>query len=68
MNGKTFTSMHRDFTFPVILIVIGVLFLFNEFVPRLEIGRTWPVILVAWGVLLLFRSFGPPRAPRGPQI
>jgi hypothetical protein len=55
-------------TLPVILIVLGGLFLMNEYVPGLSIARTWPVILVALGVLLLLRAFGPVRPPRGPRI
>jgi hypothetical protein len=67
-NGSTSEHGRRDVTFPVILIVLGVLFLLNEFVPQLGIDRTWPVILVALGVLLFLRALAPPRAPRGPQI
>jgi hypothetical protein len=68
MNGSTLHPTHRDLTFPVILIVIGALFLLSEFVPGLGIERTWPFILIALGVLLFIRAFDPPQAPRGPQI
>jgi Domain of unknown function (DUF5668) len=68
MNDSTSEPTRRDLTFPVILIVIGVLFLLNEFVPGLGIYRTWPLILIALGVLLCLRAFDPPRGPRGPQI
>jgi hypothetical protein len=67
-NGSSSGHAGRDLTFPVILIVLGVLFLLNEFVPRLALDRTWPFILIALGVLLLLRSWNPPQAPRGPQI
>jgi uncharacterized membrane protein len=67
-NGSASERAGRDVTFPVILIVLGVLFLLNEFVPNLSIDRTWPLILIALGVLLFLRSWSPPRAPRGPQI
>jgi hypothetical protein len=67
-NGSTTEKVHRDVTFPVILIVLGVLFLLNEFVPGLGIERTWPLILIALGVLLFLRAWSPPQAPRGPQI
>lgn len=53
---------------PVVLILIGVLFLLDEFTPELGIGRTWPVILIAIGILLLFRSASPPRPPQGPRV
>ncbi|MGH9378123.1 MAG: LiaI-LiaF-like domain-containing protein [Terriglobia bacterium] len=53
---------------PLVLILIGVLFLLNEFAPDLGISRTWPVILIAVGILLLFRSASPPRPPQGPRL
>jgi Domain of unknown function (DUF5668) len=68
MNHSTSEPTRRDLTFPVILIVVGVLFLLSEFVPGLGIDRTWPFILIALGVLLCLRAFEPPRPPRGPQI
>ena len=67
-NSSTTDKVPGDVTFPVILIVLGVLFLLNEFVPGLGIERTWPLILIALGVLLLWRAWSPPRPPRGPQI
>jgi membrane-bound ClpP family serine protease len=68
LNSSSAQPVHRDVTFPVILIVLGVLLLLNEFVPGLGIDRTWPVILLALGVLLFLRSLSPPHPPRGPQI
>lgn len=53
---------------PVILILLGVLFLLSEFVPSLSIARTWPVLVIIFGVYLLLRSVSPPRAPRGPSV
>ncbi|MGH9326953.1 MAG: LiaI-LiaF-like domain-containing protein [Terriglobia bacterium] len=58
----------RKLTLPVMLIVVGVLFLLNQYAPGWGILRTWPVILIALGILLILRSFGPPRAPRGPSV
>jgi DUF4097 and DUF4098 domain-containing protein YvlB len=41
--------------FPLILILIGVLFLINNFNPALGVfaiaGRYWPYLLIGWGVL-----------------
>jgi hypothetical protein len=41
--------------FPLILIVIGVLFLLNNFNPELRVftfaGRYWPFLLIGWGAL-----------------
>lgn len=55
-------------TGPVILIVLGLMFLLDQLVPGWGIGKTWPVLLVTIGVLKLVDSFRPPRAPQGPRI
>jgi len=39
-----------------ILIVLGVLFLMDNFVPRFHFGDFWPLILIAVGVALLLKS------------
>ena len=39
-----------------ILIVIGVLFLMDNFVPRFHFGDFWPLILIAIGAGLLLKS------------
>ncbi len=39
-----------------ILIVIGVLFLMDNLVPRFHFGDFWPLILIAIGVGLLLKS------------
>ena len=54
--------------FPVLLIVLGLMFLLDQFVPGWGIGRTWPVLLVAIGVLKLLDTTRPPRPPAGPRI
>ncbi|MGH9468794.1 MAG: LiaI-LiaF-like domain-containing protein [Terriglobia bacterium] len=54
--------------FPVMLIVLGVLFLLNQYAPGWGVSRTWPVILIALGVLLVARRAAPPRPPRGPKV
>lgn len=61
-------EVRRKLTLPVMLIVIGVLFLLNQYAPGWGILQTWPVILIVLGILLLLRSFGPPRPPRGPSV
>lgn len=45
----------RGLTGPVILIVIGAIFLCGEFTPY-GFATLWPVLLVAIGVLLLAQS------------
>ncbi len=39
-----------------VLIVIGVLFLMNNLMPRFHFGDFWPLILIAIGVGLLLKS------------
>ena len=39
-----------------ILIVIGVLFLMDNFIPRFHFGDFWPLILIAIGVGLIMKS------------
>ena len=46
------------------LIILGVLFLINEYVPSFDAGRIWPLFLVGIGVLFLVAAFG--RRQSGP--
>ncbi|OGL77532.1 hypothetical protein A3J43_02790 [Candidatus Uhrbacteria bacterium RIFCSPHIGHO2_12_FULL_54_23] len=39
----------------VVLIVLGALFLLNNFMPRWDFGRLWPVFLIVVGVMLLIQ-------------
>ncbi|HTS14403.1 MAG TPA: DUF5668 domain-containing protein [Candidatus Sulfotelmatobacter sp.] len=41
----------------MILILLGLAFLAQEFVPDLDLGRLWPVILVVIGGALVVSSF-----------
>jgi len=54
--------------FPVLLILLEVMFLLDQFVPGWGIGKTWPVLLVVIGVLKLLDTTRPPRPPEGPRI
>jgi membrane-bound ClpP family serine protease len=67
-DERNLARILRDATVPVMLILIGALFLLNQYVPTLSIARTWPIILIVLGVLWALRSFAPPRPPRGPQM
>lgn len=40
----------------IVLIVMGTLFLADEFLPDFDFGKYWPVLLVAVGVALLFTA------------
>jgi len=48
----------RNMSGGLILVIIGVIFLINEFVPSLNFGRLWPLILIAIGVGMLMRPSG----------
>lgn len=39
----------------VILILVGLIFLANQFIPGIDIGRLWPLILIAIGIGIIFR-------------
>ena len=50
---------------PLLLIVIGVLFLLNNMYPEVfRFGKMWPVILIVIGLAKVFEYFqGPPPKP-----
>jgi putative Mn2+ efflux pump MntP len=39
---------------PLLLIVIGVLFLLNNMYPEFRFGKMWPVILIVIGLAKIF--------------
>lgn len=41
----------------VVLIVLGVLFLADNFLPYFDFGDLWPLLLVAIGAVMLWRAF-----------
>ena len=68
--GKTFTTGERVDVQKVplgavILIAIGVLFLFDTLglFPSYWIGRLWPVILIVLGVWMFIKRMNPPAGP-----
>ncbi len=44
----------------MILITLGILFLIDRFVPRIDFGDLWPFILVVIGVVLILRNYQKP--------
>jgi membrane-bound ClpP family serine protease len=54
--------------FPVLLIVLGIMFLLDQLIPGWGIGRTWPALLVVIGVVKLLEVNRPPRPPAGPRV
>ena len=53
---------------PILLIALGLLFLLNQPVPGLGIGKTWPVLLIVLGIFKLIDLRRPPRPPDGPRV
>ena len=45
---------------PLLLIVIGVLFLLNNMFPGFRFGKMWPVILIVIGLGKVFEYFQGP--------
>jgi cell wall-active antibiotic response 4TMS protein YvqF len=70
MNPQS-NSLLRAITGPIILITVGVLFVFDRFT-AFHIGRTWPVLLIVVGLMGLLRGGGrrrgydPPPPPPPP--
>jgi cell wall-active antibiotic response 4TMS protein YvqF len=66
----TSTRQHRrgGLAGPVLLIVLGLVFLLPEFYPWWSFRKTWPVLLVAVGVAKLIDATLPPRPPEGPRV
>jgi phage shock protein C len=46
----------RSSVLGIILIIIGLLFLLDNFIPRIHFGDFWPLVLVAIGVGLLLNA------------
>jgi phage shock protein PspC (stress-responsive transcriptional regulator) len=46
----------RRTTAGLILLVLGLIFLADNFIPRINIGEFWPLILVAAGIGILLNS------------
>jgi hypothetical protein len=44
----------RSLVGPLMMILVGVLFLIKQFVPELDFGKLWPLLLIAGGVAALF--------------
>ena len=62
------STRRGSFTWPILLIAVGFMFLVAEFVPHWGVSKTWPVLLILLGVLKLLEINQPPRPPEGPRI
>ena len=49
-------NRRRRMAFGFVLIFLGILFLFQQFVPAFDWGRFWPVLLIGLGAYLLLRE------------
>lgn len=54
--------------FPVILMVVGSMFLLDHLDPAWGVRKTWPVLLIVMGVFKLLEISKPPRPPQGPRV
>jgi phage shock protein C len=46
----------RSSIFGVVLVVVGLLFLLDNFIPRIHFGDFWPLFLIAIGIGLLLNA------------
>lgn len=56
---KVITQKNNSSLFAVIIIIVGVLFLLNNFFHifyYLNLSRIWPIVLIAVGFVLIFRK------------
>jgi hypothetical protein len=49
-------KLKRNRNIGIVLIVLGCIFLADNFIPRIHFGDFWPIVLVALGVSLLLNS------------
>ena len=53
---------------PVVLMVLGMMFVLDHLVPGWGVHKTWPVLLIVIGVFKLLDINRPPRPPEGPRV
>ena len=70
MGATPSPGVHRrhGLMVPVVLIVVGIMFLFDQLVPGWGFSKTWPALLVVMGVIKLVEINRPPRPPEGPRV
>jgi len=56
--NETLTNMKKDSNkvWGIILIVLGTIFLLDEWIPDFDFGKFWPLILIAAGGYIIFKS------------
>jgi phage shock protein C len=60
-NLNPFSTMTNDKTKGnqiggIILVGLGTIFMFDEFLPRFDIGKFWPLILIGIGIYILTKD------------
>lgn len=61
--GKTGSSRSSTLATGLLLIVLGLLFLLEEFIPAFYFEKFWPILLVITGIVLLYNSTRSHKAP-----
>ena len=56
--NETLTNMKKDSNkvWGIILIILGTIFLLDEWIPDFDFGKFWPLILIAVGGYIIFRD------------
>ncbi len=56
--NETLTNMKKDSNkvWGIILIVLGTIFLLDEWIPDFDFGKFWPLILIAVGGYIIFKD------------
>ncbi len=49
-------KVKRNRNIGIVLLVLGCIFLADNFIPRIHFGDFWPIVLIALGVSLLLNS------------
>ena len=65
---QTPARYRRGLMFPVLLMVLGVIFLLDQLAPGWGVHKTWPLLLIVIGVFKLLEINRPPRPPEGPRV
>jgi phage shock protein C len=69
-GGGTVRHDRGPIVLGLILVLLGIWFLLDEYLPELDLGRLWPLLLVGFGVVVLAgavrRGGGGPASTGGP--